>query len=193
MPDVCLPHLGGGRPAPLQGHTPGCPLCSQVYVMVVVDISPFVDTAERAVKMGIPDAATPCPCCLGFRGIGFAVLVKQFDVVELTHEVVPQPPPVVDSKVFGVFRRRADLDVNDGIFGLFGLLQCQPHEIPYTRGIQTGRQQIVLDDMEDKLGMFLVSRFSRDILNVIYPVGEEIDSAFPIMVPSPDLLYSLSR
>ncbi|EXZ58819.1 hypothetical protein M116_1588 [Bacteroides fragilis str. 3719 A10] len=58
-----------------------------------------------------------------------------------------------------MFRRRADLDVNDGIFDLFGLLLCQPHEIPYTRGIQTGRQQIVLDDMEDKLGMFLVSCF----------------------------------
>ncbi|EXZ58818.1 hypothetical protein M116_1587 [Bacteroides fragilis str. 3719 A10] len=30
-------------------------------------------------------------------------------------------------------------------------------------------------------------------MNVIYPVGEEIDSAFPIMVPSPDLLCSMSR
>ena len=127
----------------------------------------------------------------GFRGIGLAVLVKQFDVVELIREVVPQPLPVVDGKVFGVFRRRADLDADDGIFDPFGLLQRQPHRIPYTRGIQTGRQQIV-PHVEDAFGMFLVPRFSRDVPDVIYPVGDGFRFPYhgssslssPFLVPS---------
>lgn len=198
LPDVRLTYFGGSRPAPFQGHTLGCPLCPQVYVMVVVDIPPFVDTAERTVKVGnaaLGFQMQPHRALAafegGFRGIGLAVLVKQFDVVELIREVVPQPLPVVDGKVFGVFRRRADLDADDGIFDPFGLLQRQPHRIPYTRGIQTGRQQIV-PHVEDAFGMFLVPRFSRDVPDVIYPVGDGFRFPYhgssslssPFLVPS---------
>ena len=166
--------------------------------MVVVDIPPFVDTAERTVKVGnaaLGFQMQPHRALAafegGFRGIGLAVLVKQFDVVELIREVVPQPLPVVDGKVFGVFRRRADLDADDGIFDPFGLLQRQPHRIPYTRGIQTGRQQIV-PHVEDAFGMFLVPRFSRDVPDVIYPVGDGFRFPYhgssslssPFLVPS---------
>ena len=159
--------------------------------MVVVDIPPFVDTAERTVKVGnaaLGFQMQPHRALAafegGFRGIGLAVLVKQFDVVELIREVVPQPLPVVDGKVFGVFRRRADLDADDGIFDPFGLLQRQPHRIPYTRGIQTGRQQIV-PHVEDAFGMFLVPRFSRDVPDVIYPVGDGSSSlSSPVLVPA---------
>lgn len=198
LPDVRLTYFGGSRPAPFQGHTLGCPLCPQVYVMVVVDIPPFVDTAERTVKVGnaaLGFQMQPHRALAafegGFRGIGLAVLVKQFDVVELIREVVPQPLPVVDGKVFGVFRRRADLDADDGIFDPFGLLQRQPHRIPYTRGIQTGRQQIV-PHVEDAFGMFLVPRFSRDVPDIIYPVGDGFRFPYhgssslssPFLVPS---------
>ena len=100
-----------------------------------------------------------------------AVLVIQLDVVELSDEVVPQFFPVGDGEVFGVLRCGADLDANDGIFDLLELVQRQPHGIPYSRGVQTGRQQIVLD-VEDALGVFLVPRLSRDIADVVYPVGD---------------------
>ena len=66
-----------------RGHTLGCPLCPQVYVMVVADIPPFVDTAERTVKVGnaaLGFQMQPHRALAafegGFRGIGLAVLVK---------------------------------------------------------------------------------------------------------------------
>ena len=109
--------------------------------MVVVDIPPFVDTAERAVKVGnaalgfqMQPHRALAAFEVGFRGIGLAVLVKQFDVVELVHEIVPQSLPVVDGKVFGVFRRGADLDADDGIFDLLscplGAVISNPPYIP---------------------------------------------------------------
>lgn len=197
LPDVRLTYFGGSRPAPFQGHTLGCPLCPQVYVMVVVDIPPFVDTAERTVKVGnaaLGFQMQPHRALAafegGFRGIGLAVLVKQFDVVELIREVVPQPLPVVDGKVFGVFRRRADLDADDGIFDPFGLLQRQPHRIPYTRGIQTGRQQIV-PTWKMRSGCFLF--LDSPVMYLMSFIPWEMDFAFPIMARPPCLHRSLSR
>ena len=153
-------------------------LRTQVDVMVVVDAPLLVDAAERAVKVGNaalgfqmkPHRALAARE-VGFRGIRPAVLVIQLDVVELSDEVVPQFFPVGDGEVFGVLRCGADLDANDGIFDLLELVQRQPHGIPYSRGVQTGRQQIVLD-VEDALGVFLVPRLSRDIADVVYPVGD---------------------
>lgn len=146
--------------------------------MVVVDVPLLVNTAERAVKVGnaasgflVQPHRSLAALEVGFRGIGLAVLVKQFDVVELTHKVVPQLLPVVNSKVLRVFRRGADLDTDDGVFDPFEFRQRQPHGIPYSRRIQTGRQQIV-PHVEDTFGMFLVPRFSSDVPDVIYPVGD---------------------
>ena len=146
--------------------------------MVIVDVSLFVNAAERAVKVGNaafgfqmePHRALAARE-VGLRGIGPAVPVAQLDAVELAHEVVPQLFPVGDGEVFGMFRCGADLDADDGVLDPFGLLQRQPHGIPYPRGVQTGRQQIVLD-MKDALGVFLVPRLSRDIADVIYPMGD---------------------
>lgn len=198
LPDVRIPHLGGGRPAPFQGHTLGRTLRPQMDVVVVVDTPLPVDAAERAVKVGnaafgflVQPYRTLAASKIGLRGIGPAVLVTQFDVVELVDEVVPQLPPVVDSEVLRVLRRGADLDADDGIFDPFELRQRQPHGVPYPRGVQTGRQQVVLD-MEYALGMFLVPRFPRDIPDVVYPVGDGFrfcyhGSSFPssaFLVPS---------
>ena len=66
------------------------------------------------------------------RGISPAVLVVQFDVVELVDKVVPQLFPIVDGKAFGVFRRGADLDADNGIFDPFGFGQRQSYGIPYS-------------------------------------------------------------
>ena len=70
-----------------------------------------------------------------------------------------------------MFRCGADLDADDGIFDLLELVQRQPHGVPYSSSVQTGRQQIVLD-MKDAFGVFLVPRLSRNIADVVYPMGD---------------------